>query len=366
MDSVIPQSLDDYFSTRPIGSVERAVFNNIYGINHRQIAGAVPINKDSYGLTFFTRPQLNLQSDNIRNIRLFYPLLSELPATVQRFVRCTLDPRLMTGYSFDGKVISSPLPCPLVDNTQAFIPILTNHLNSLSGWPDIVAPVYSSEPGLYEQSFIQVDGTVKNFKVGDITATFRNSKGDPILYLFYIWIWYQSLVFEGLLQPYVDHIAYNRIDYMTRVYRLVLDESKRYVRKIAATGVSFPTTLPVGQFFDFSSEKPFNDQTKDISIQLKTVGFQYFDDILIKEFNETVCMFNTLMDDTVREDYMVKVHPALLVYFNNRGYPRINPSDYELEWWVDSTMFSTKAAKLLEANLIDPIFETMIETNYGD
>ena len=69
---IVSQSLDDYFQSTPIGSVDKAIGNNLFGINHRQIPGLVPSNKDIYGFTFFTRPQLNLQTDNIRNERRFY------------------------------------------------------------------------------------------------------------------------------------------------------------------------------------------------------------------------------------------------------------------------------------------------------
>lgn len=92
-DTIVPYSLDDYFQTTSIGSLDKAIGNNLYGINHRQTPGLVPSNKDTYGLTFFVRPQLNMQSDNIRNMRIFSPLLSSNPLTMQRFVRTTLDPR---------------------------------------------------------------------------------------------------------------------------------------------------------------------------------------------------------------------------------------------------------------------------------
>ncbi len=38
---------------------------NVYGINHRQTPLAIPQNKDHYGLTFFTRPQLNFRAANL-------------------------------------------------------------------------------------------------------------------------------------------------------------------------------------------------------------------------------------------------------------------------------------------------------------
>ena len=69
-------------------------------------------------------------------------------------------------------------------------------------------------------------------------VTFKNTKGNPLLYFFYIWIKYQTLVFEGILNPYMDMIVENEIDYNTRIYRLVMDQQKRYVTYIAATGAS--------------------------------------------------------------------------------------------------------------------------------
>lgn len=354
-ESIVPFTLDDYFQSTPIGSVERAVGNNLFGINHRQTPGMVPINKDSYGLTFFVRPQLNLQSDNVRNFRLFYSLLTSNDRSVQRFVRCVLDPRL----SMDG---NQTIESPFVDNYNPFISVLSNNLNSISGWPDIVVNSFTSKSGIYREEFSMVDDTVKNFSAFDISATFRNTKGDPIIYLFYIWVWYQSLVFEGTLVPYPDFIVENEIDYNTRIYRLVLDPEKRYVKKIAACGAAFPISIPMGEFFDYSSEKPFNDQTKDFTVRFRCMGAIYQDDILIKEFNDTVSIFNPYMRDQARELYLVKVHPSLLSYFNNRGYPRINPSNYELEWWVPGSLWTARTNGLLNNKAVNPIAQDNNET----
>lgn len=349
-DSIFPFSLDEYFQSTPIGSVDQAIGNNLYGINHRQIMGLVPSNKDTYGLTFFTRPQLNLQDDNIRNIRKFYSLLTSDDRTLQRFVRTTLDPRLINGYTFrrnTSDVYNAPvLSCPLIDNNQAFIPVLTNNLNSISGWPDIAAPIRTSEPGLYNQVTGQIDGTTDYYEAFDVDASFRNTKADPIIYLFYIWIKYAAYAFEGKLMPYLDFLINNRYDYNTRIYRLVLDKNKDRVTKIAATGAAFPYVVPTGSFFDFSNERPFNDQNKDITIRFKCFGCDMFDDILIKEFNETVVMFNPNMDNSIREEYMIKIPKSALEYFNNRGYARINPDNYELEWWVDGQLYMSKKSLL--------------------
>lgn len=354
--SVVNMSLDEYFQTTPIGSIDRAIGNNLYGINHRQIPGLVPSNKDTYGLTFITRPQLNLQSDNLRNIRIFYPLLTDQMLSIQRFVRCTLDPRLIGGYNFrtkdgDGrnKTVST-LSCPLIDNSNAFIPILTNNLNTISGWPDIVAPTFTSDPGLYNEVYSQVDGITRYYETFDLDINFRNVKGDPILYMFYIWLHYQSFAFEGKVVPYLDYIANNRIDYNTRIYRLVLDKDKDKVTKIAATGAAFPISVPTGSFFDYSNEKPYNDQNKDIGIRFKCLGVDYLDDILIKEFNTVVGIFKPEMRDQNRVSSMVKIEKDLLTMFNNRGYPRIDPSSNKLEWWLEKQTVNARLGLLRNAS----------------
>lgn len=360
-NSVAPFSLDDYFQSTPVGSLERAIGDNLYGINQNQVPSAVPSNKDIYGLTFFVRPQLNLQTDNIRNERLFYPLLTDNSTSMQRFVRCMLDPRLMEGYG-RGKVVIPPISCPFVDNQQAFIPILTNDLLSISGWPDVVVPYYKSDRGLYQESYMQADGVVKNYENFSMTASFRNTRGDPIIYLFYIWLHYQALVFEGILMPYPDFITENELDYNTRIYRLVLDSSKTYVKKIAACGVAAPVSVPTGSFFDYTADKPYNDQNKEISIQFECLGAVYQDDYLIRAFNKTVATFNPGMRDSNRTKVMTKVPKVVLGLFKNRGYARINPNNYELEWWVDKSFFTLRT----QAFLGDQASELSNENESGD
>lgn len=343
-ETTVPYTLDDYFSTTPIGSIDRAIGNNLYGLNHQQIPGAVPSSKDVYGLTFFTRPQLNLQPDNIRNERRFYPLLSENETSMQRYVRCMLDPRLQRGHGTNKnttELIYPPIGCPLVDMSQAFIPVLTNNLLTLSGWPDVTAPVFESEAGLYKESYAQVDGLTKNYASFDLDASFRNTKGDPILYMFYVWLHYFGNVFEGKMVPYMDYLSENVIDYNTRIYRLVLDSEKKKVKKIAATGVAFPVSIPTGSFFDFNSETPYSDQNKEITIRFRCLAAEYLDDILVREFNETTMIFNPAMMNNNRESYMQLVDQRYLSLFNNRGYPRINEDNYNLEWWVDKQVFNS-------------------------
>jgi len=337
------KSLDDFLeSSQYIGSLDRAVSNNLYGINHQGVKGVIPENRDSYGLAFFTRPQLNLSNPNLANIRHMYSMLTTDTSSIQMYVRNMLDPRLVYNKR-------RPVHSTLVDNQQAFIPILTNNIKTMSGWPDIVTPTFTSKSGVRKEQYSQVDGSTDIYDSFDIDCTFRNTRDEPLLLLMETWTKYMSNVFEGMMSPYMDMIKENEIDYNTRIYRLVLDESKRYVKKIAATGASFPINVPTGKVFDFSDSSKYNDQNKDINIRFKTVGAMYNDDILIKEFNTTVGIFHQEMrklldpDNNWKSSTMEKIPFELLPLFNNRGYPIINYDTLELEWWIDKTSITYKS-----------------------
>lgn len=365
---IINSSVDQLLSNLPVGSIERALGNNLYGLNARKTGNAVPRSKDSYGYTFFTRPQLNMTTFNLSNYRGFYNLMTSQATSYQRYTRMMLDPRLGHG--------NDPMKCPFVDNLNPFLPILTNNLVSMSGFPDLTVPTWTSDSGLYGEEFGMVDGVTNHFESFDIDATFRNTKGNPLLYLFYIWIKYESLVFEGILNPYIDMISENEIDYNTRIYRIVMDQSRRYITYIGATGAGFPINVPTGQLFDYNIDKPFNDANSEINIRFRNFGFIPFDDLLKLEFNKTLAIFNPSMAKLLKHDLAAPINDASKreapdrVYevagvdyikvphyllslgedsitsnpfyaVNHHCYPYINLMTNELEWWVSKSKFKS-------------------------
>lgn len=347
--AVINTTIDDVFKATSVGTIDSAIGSNFYGINHRQTPSAIPINKDLNGLTLFTRPQLNLSTVNIRAERMLLPLLNKQPASIQRIIRCLLDPRLnINGVVYEDGTRDS-ISTPFVDARNPFIPILTNHLVSMSGWPDHTLESHISKPGAYKEVFGHVDSNIDKYLQYDLTATFRNMQGDPITKLFQYWEIYQSNVMQGIMSPYTDFIVNNEIDYNTRIYRLVLDKNKRYVQDIAACGASWPATVPLGTKFNFESEKPMNDTNSQITINFKCVGSCYNDDILIHEFNKVVEIFNPDMKES-NLSKMVRIPDndapfglSIKNLFNNAGYPRIDPYTYELEWYVSPSVYNSIA-----------------------
>jgi hypothetical protein len=338
--------IDDYLQTTAIGSREAALSNYMYGFNHRKTPNAYPMHRDLYGYTFFVRPQLNLQDDNIRSLRRFFPLLNKNERSLHRYVRCMLDPRLMENYKISDNSTVLALKCPLVDNKNAFIPLMTNSLKTLTGWPDIVTHTFDSKPGLYGESYTQVDGTCEIYNSVDLDATFINIKNSPLIYLLNTWIAYQSKVFEGTLVPYPDFILENEIDYNTRIYRIVLAHDNRTVTKIAATGISIVVSSPMGAFFDYNADEPYNNNLKEFSTRFHSLGAMYNDAILMQEFNSTVQIFNPSMGNKLREINMKKVPYSELQLFNFKGYPWIDTGTNTLDWWVEKNMYESRMTSI--------------------
>lgn len=358
-------------SNSAVGTISTAITDNLYGINHRQTPLPVPHNRDHYGMTFFTRPQLNLQPENIRNSRKFFGLLTNNHASYQATIRALLDPRSAIGWGgFDAK------SAVFTDPNQAFIPILSNHLVSISGWRDIVLNTYTSQAGAYKEEWSIGDSVTDDFSVFDINATFRNSLGDPITELFFYWVHYIACVFEGILDPYPDFLLNNEVDYNTRIYRLVLDKTRTYVQRIYATGAAFPINVPIGAMGDYAIDKPYNDANAEITIQFRCMGSIYNDERLIHDFNSAVGIFNNKMRNVTpsREkgklgsispgQGVTKIRPELLSIFNNRGYPYINTYTYELEWYIEDDYMERKLAKY--AQVQNMLLNIQSENNVAD
>lgn len=339
--------IDDISSNSGIGSTTSGPAKAFKGFNHQQQQNIVPMNKDQVGYTFFTRPLMNMTQENLLADRRMSLLLSPQPTSYARYIRSI----------FDHNTMQTQSDCPLLDNYQAFIPILTNFIESSSGWPDAMAQTYTAPEGKYKESFSFVDGPLTLYSTYDITCTFRNILGDPITDLFYYWLLYPSLVFEDRLVCYPRYWWDNEIDYQTRIYRLVMDQHRRYVRRILVANATFPLNAPMGQQANFERGIPFMRENDMLSIQFRTSGgVTYNDPILIDEFNATVVMFNPSMRQGRREQLFRPIPMWARNRLNGYGYPRIDPITSELEWWVSRQLFY-QVFTPEEAMLIDPVNE---------
>ena len=330
------------------GSLQTAIGSAFYGYNHEGSGNPVPSNSEMYGMTFFTRPRLNLTYDNIKLVRILTPMLnSSKILSVARACRAYLDP-----------VGSREIyPCGLVDPKNAFIPILSNTLETLTGWPDPYLDVYTTKAGMYREQFSMSDGFTTMYEAYTLNSTFKNIINDPISMLIQYWTTYSQLVKEGEIDPYPSSIFENEIDYNTRIYRLILDPTKRFVMRIGACGAGFPKTVNLGAAYNYNANQPFNLDIDSINVEWQIMGAMYQDPILVYEFNEVVVMFNPAMADNKRATYMTKLDAKHRKLFNFQGYPHINRRNMELEWYIETNVFN---ATMQRVRKLDPSFPNLL------
>lgn len=339
----LDQQLQQVYQSTPLGPIDSNLVNTVYGINHRQTPLALPLNKDRFGFTFFTRPRLNLTRNNLRVVQEMYPLLNTEPGSIQRIIRSTLDPDNAfppTNRPYD-KITS-----PYVDELLPFIPMLSNLILSMSGWPEYVVDTLTSPEGHYKESHSMIDSPISIKGAFEVNATFRNIPNNPVTLLFFYWLFYASKVFEGELLPKGDSVYEYEIDYNTRIYRLAMDPTNRYVQHIMASGASFPLNAPVGMIGNFDSTQPYNDSQDNVNIRFQCIGMDFNHPILVHEFNKVVQIFNPGMKPGAREQHYIAIPYEVIGFFNMRGYPQINSKTMELEWYIPYRMFQSYTTQL--------------------
>lgn len=329
----------------------QAFADTIYGINITGRGSPIPLNTENHGYTFFTRPDLNLSYDNCQVDRVLSNVLMSSPRSLQRVIRSYLDPQAQ-------RAPNGPA-CPLVDPLNPFIPLLSNNLVTITGWPDFTLGTYSSQPGLYREVYSYVDDVPYDYSEYDLQVTTRNLTGDPITLMLLIWGRYEGLVKEGRIMPHPFNVMNDVIDYNTRIYRLVMDPTRTYVTRLMACGASYPISAPIGRHADYTgeaAETPFQTATEQLTFTFRTLGFTYYDHILIYEFNTCVSDANPAMADEHREEGgdtsspMVKLKSWERSYFSGKAYPRIEPATMELEWWVPRRVYTENREGVIRFN----------------
>lgn len=385
----VRQELDRIVRDAGFGSMSSIGYLTMRGFNYlRHGQQLVHGNRDNMGYVFFTRPCLNLTYDNLSMTRTMTALRNAPPNSINAYVRALLDPWGQIGKyggiqmknssngstqeKIDTAAAVNSVYSSLVDPSNPFIPILSNLCTSLTGWKDIALNDYTSQSGVHNEQNIMVDGHYYITNAFELSGSFKNIEGDPISLLFRIWTEYMiACRQEGLMNPYPTFVERREFDYNTRIYRFIMDSTRTYIQKMAAT-IAYPTSVPSGNQFNYSSDKNFIDTNSEISITFKCVGQDIDDPILVYEFNTLVAMFNpNLAIDYSKYDretqslvlksgnnYYYKLKP----HEKNRGVfmaiPLINHVTMELEWWIDKTNYVRYVAepKNKTENRIRPSF----------
>ncbi|MGG4591786.1 hypothetical protein ACLPJK_26365 [Pseudomonas aeruginosa] len=307
---------------------QNAIFSDLFlGFNRRTQGNQAPANRDRQGLSFFTRPDLNLAYDNVALVNKLTPLLSTHSNTYQRAIRVMLYP--------DGHRGGSNILAPgIFDERQAFMSLLSNTLTSMSGWPGMVLNAYNTPEGMAKETWIMNDSIAEINGRFDISCTFRNVMGDPVTGTFFPWLVYEGAVYTNRMVPLKSNLVAGRIDYTTRIYRFVLDHQNRFIQKWACCGAAFPYSLDIGAAFNYDREEVYNPSLNDINVSFVCVGAVYNDPRIFRWFNTTAAAFNPMLLEGRDNKRLIKIPYDEEMRMNYRGYPWVNERTGELEWWA--------------------------------
>jgi len=340
-----------------LGSNERSITDKLYGIGINESLEHMPVNDDISGFTFFVKPQLNLSTDNIKRHSKLAQLLTKKDG-IHKFVRLTLDPHLYYEDIINGKVAPG-IKSSLVDHTNPFINILSNTLESLSGWPDPVLPTYTSAPGVRKEQYGFVDGVRDILNNYTLDINNRNISQDPLTLLLDMWETYMAATFaDDNVAPYTELLVNREYDFNTRVYRFVLGVDGRSIRKVALTGASFPINISMGKFFDVSRDTTLRAQSASINTRLESFGALYNEYEYMHSFNLTMAGFNPEAaliiynrlpfnpnKQKAASSSLVRVPTSLYKDFKYRMVPIIDLEEMKLNFYIDK-----KYLKVLKEN----------------
>lgn len=316
--------------------LDSALTSTLYGIDIFGTGSPAQQLHEQFGLIFFTRPMLNLSYDNITRDRTLTPLLTKESSSIGRYVKAILDPlgpRLNGNQGYD---------CPLVDPTNPFIPLLSNTVESLSGWQDPILDVFQSAAGLKKESWSVGDSSNKVYGTFQLSSSFRNTRGNILGYLFHVWQTYISLQYEGIIDPYPVFIRKFTIDYQSRIYRLVLDQTRTFVQEIIANGACFPLANNAGSRGNYNRATPVNQEQDTYSQTWQSMGAFYYDPGMMYDFNTISTMLKPGFNDSIesRNQNYRRLYPREYKLFTYQCFPRIHPTSARLEWWVPMSVYT--------------------------
>jgi len=279
------------------------------------------------GYVFIGRPVLNLRSSSLRQDRILALIDTISSNTVAFYIRCMLDPIFSNKIEISNIIEHSNL----LNNQLPFIPLLTNTIKTMSGWPDPVLNTESTEGGFFSENFTFAKGFDDLRKSVTLTLNFRDIQGSPVLSLFTIWFRFIHLVTRGIVLAYNKYIEERKMCYSCSIYRFVLDTSGKYIKYWGKATGSFPLSYPIGGYLNYDVTSPISNFGNDISIPFMVNAPEMMDPIILNDFNMWIKRFCPYI-----ENYEVLTQDEQ-IYNNFKGIPFINISSgsNELEWRID-------------------------------
>lgn len=283
MDPLFTAATESSFRGSGWGSFKSTWHNYMTNIDRFGV-NPMPANHEVSGLTFITRPKLNLRSKAISTNRTLSTLNTMDINSLEFAIRCYLDWKLSkwamaAPYAQASQFHNSDLP---------FIVPLTNSLRSINGFPDWTIDTETSEGGFFAEDQTIARGGDMGNRSYQININFQDVQGGIVMAIFIYWVLYIALVTKGGTIAYMEDIEKRQLNYTCSIYRYVLDPSKRYITKWAKATGCFPISVPIGNCFNIGERESYLSSSESFSIPFQCNHVEYMDPIILQDFNTVI------------------------------------------------------------------------------
>jgi len=348
------------------GSYDHQI-QNFMGSFDRFRTNILPTNAEHSGLTFITRPRLNLMRSSLRQDRCFAPLDGDRPNAMSFAIRAYLDTKLSKHKNYAEIVEQSPL----IDHMNPFFNPLMNGLTGISGWPDPVMQTTTTDPGFHSEDMTTALGHDDLAKTYDLSLSFKDIQNGPIAATFFYWLRNMHNLMKGRQIAYADDIDNQRLNYTVSIYRFNLDPTRRFITRYAKATGCFPKSVPLGAMFNFSESELFVSSAGKFSIPFVANKVEYNDYGILLDFNRLARRYWQGINTPGQYVDLDRFHNAQggetqytkkLSAFNNfRGRPYVNLEDGNMEISFRATPKEAAGYKL-EDNYLSQLPEDRVET----
>lgn len=164
-----------------------------------------------------------------------------------------------------------------------FIPLITNTCTETGNAKDIILEVDETEGDYSGNRLVYGAGIDDTMGPGELTLTFEDLYGSPVMNMMILWIYYIHYVTKGICVPRFKYIINRIIDYTCSIYVFMLDTDQRtIIRWIKYTGC-FPKSIPFGQILH--TKEPNLQSLSQIQIPFQYNFASPMDPVVLTEFN---------------------------------------------------------------------------------
>jgi len=279
-------------------------------------------NYETSDITLMTRPILPLGSLSIRHDSFLSALDTKITNSTDFYIRCLLD----GNWASDNAGLTSK--CPMYNPFSPWIPIVTNRITSISGFPDPILETKTTEGGYHQEDQTYVKGGTGLHRSVTLNLNFNDIQGGILIKLFQVWIEVMAQLRDGRMMSYLKYIDENKIPYSVSIYQFNLDPTKTYLTNWVKATTCFPVSVPLGAIMNKAENQRHVTSAGQFTIPFMCNYVAYNRLEHIAAFNKLTERYY-LMGSKERMEKIKNLEPTLGNNYN--GIPYIESDNYGLK-----------------------------------